>query len=60
MRAVRIDHGSGLTALVPQVHAAAAAAAAAAAVTSGRYMDNKAPRYTRLQSSRTSMGITEP
>ena len=35
-------------------------AAAAAAVTSGHYMDNKAPRYTRLHSSRASMGITEP
>ena len=33
--------------------------AAAAAVTSGRYMDNEAPRYTRLH-SRVSMGITEP
>jgi len=35
-------------------------AAAAAAVTSGHYTDNKAPRYTRLQSSHVSMGITEP
>ena len=34
--------------------------AAAAAVTSGHYTDNKAPRYTRLQSSHMSLGITEP
>ena len=28
--------------------------------TSGHNTDNKAPRYTRLHSSRMSMGITEP
>ena len=38
---------------------AAAAAAAAVTSTSGRYTDKKAPRYTRLNSSRMSLGITE-
>ena len=49
--------GSRVSALDPAV---TKSTAAAAAVTSGHYTDNKAPRYTRLQGSHVSMGITEP